>query len=130
MSELVTQRAGDKVGSNVVDCGASHLARILRELHYNGVELKSTGGMAQTLMLQKVLTFRGARGLNTYEGAAAGYSRLAARVRELREAGWIIKSKRENLFGPDGLEHRGVARYVLIGKRNTPAALRSGSSAC
>jgi hypothetical protein len=35
--------------------------------------------------LRMALQYRGARGLNTYEGTAAGYMRMATRIKELKE---------------------------------------------
>ena len=54
-----------------------------------------------------------------------GYLRIATRVKELQET-WEIQSLREDVVGPDGLFHKSVARYVLLGKRkDLPPAQQS-----
>jgi hypothetical protein len=100
-----------------LDCNAEHINGVVQQLQDNGVGLQSTSGLTQIATLPKALEFRGAKGLNTYEGTAAGYARLATRIQDLEENGWVIASYRENVIGPDGLFHAGIARYVLIGKR-------------
>lgn len=81
-----------------------------------GLALGGVKTLTQRVVLLKTLQYLGARGLNTYEGTAAGYARLATRIQELEED-WEIDSIRETVLGPDGLIHPGVARYVLIGNR-------------
>jgi len=113
-----TKLAGGVNGqSEIFECSANHISKVVRELQANGVGLQGTSGATQIATLRRALKFRGARGLNTYEGTAAGYARLATRIQDLEADGWIIASYRENLIGPDGLYHAGIARYVLIGKR-------------
>lgn len=106
-----------KSQNKLFECSADHISKVIRELQDNGVGLQGTSGATQIVTLRRALEFRGARGLNTYEGTAAGYARLATRIFDLEDAGWLINSFRENLIGPDGLYHGGIARYVLIGKR-------------
>ncbi|GIZ54061.1 helix-turn-helix domain-containing protein [Noviherbaspirillum aridicola] len=109
------------MGQNkVLECSADHITRLVRELQDNGVGLNSSAGERQLSTLPKVLAFLGDRGLNTYEGTAAGYARLATRIQDLEADGWIIESRRENVIGPDGLFHRGVARYILVGRLPAP----------
>lgn len=96
------------------NCSAHHISMLVQELHNAGVALAGTSGQLQNATLRKALVYLGPRGLGTYEGAAAGYPRLAARIRDLRSAGWRILSRRENLIGPDGLHHERVARYILL----------------
>ena len=106
-------------------CSTNSINKVVREIRQAGLQLRSTSGDTQLETLPKVLQHRGARGLNTYEGVAAGYLRIATRVKELQEI-WEIQSLREDIVGPDGMWHKGVARYVLIGKRkNLPPAQQS-----
>ena len=100
----------------VVDCGAENITSVCEELRAAGVGLRAADGRTQLDTLRRALEFRGARGLNTYEGTAAGYLRLATRVKELKEQ-WDIYTLREDVIGPDALVHKGVARYVLLGRR-------------
>jgi len=100
----------------VVDCGAENITSVCEELRAAGVGLRAADGRTQLDTLRRALEFRGARGLNTYEGTAAGYLRLATRVKELKDQ-WDIYTLREDVIGPDALVHKGVARYVLLGRR-------------
>jgi len=100
----------------VFNCSPQNITAVCEELARNGVALLGTSGTTQRETLRRALEFRGARGLNTYEGTAAGYMRLATRVKELKDA-WDIYTLSEDVLGPDGLLHRGVARYVLMGRR-------------
>lgn len=102
--------------SKVLDCSSKNITAVCEELAQNGIALRDASGATQLDTLRRVLEFRGARGLNTYEGTAAGYLRLATRVKELKDR-WDIHALREDVIGPDGLLHKGVARYVLLGRR-------------
>jgi len=102
--------------SKIHDCSAKNITAVCEELAKNGIALRDASGATQLETLRRALAFRGARGLNTYEGTAAGYMRLATRVKELKET-WDIYALREDVIGPDGLLHKGVARYVLHGRR-------------
>ncbi|WP_426116289.1 helix-turn-helix domain-containing protein [Massilia sp. PWRC2] len=113
--------------SKVFDCGADHISKLVQELQANGLGLARTSGQVQNATLRKALAYLGPRGLGTYEGAAAGYPRLAARINDLRSAGWRIASRRENLIGPDGLRHEQVARYVLLAQ---PQRMEDGCAPC
>lgn len=113
----ITKLAGYVMGQNLFDCSADHISKLCRELHLNGCGLCIAHAQTQVTTLLKALTHLGPRGLNTYEGTAAGYARLATRIQDLEDAGWLILSQRENLIGPDRLYHAGVARYILIGRR-------------
>ena len=104
----VTQR------SNFLHCSHQHIKNILNELSLAGLALGGVNTLTQRVVLLKTLQYLGPRGLNTYEGTAAGYARLATRIQELEEE-WEIESQRETVIGPEGLIHPGVARYVLIG---------------
>lgn len=114
----VDQAGGpETTGQNkVLDCSAQNITAVCQELVQNGIALRDSSGATQLETLRRVLEFRGARGLNTYEGTAAGYLRLATRVKELKDR-WDIHALREDVIGPDGLLHKGVARYVLLGRR-------------
>lgn len=91
------------------------IAKVVRDLQANGLALGDASGATQLDTLPKALKHRGPRGLSTYEAVAAGYLRIATRVKELK-ATWDILTLRESYVGPDGLFHSGVARYVLIGR--------------
>lgn len=101
----------------VVDCGTDNITAVCRELRAAGVELRAADGRTQLETLRRALEYRGSRGLNTYEGTAAGYLRFATRIFDLKEH-WDIYTLREDVIGPDGLLHKGVARYVLLGRRH------------
>lgn len=99
-----------------ISCSSHHINNVLKEIRIAGLRLRSSAGDTQLETLPKLLQHMGPRGLNTYEGVAAGYLRIATRIKDLEDA-WVINSFRENVIGPDGLFHKGVARYVLVGKR-------------
>lgn len=100
----------------VVDCGAKNITAVCQELIAAGVGLRFTDGRTQLETLRRALEYRGPRGLNTYEATAAGYLRCATRIFDLKE-NWDIYTLKEDVVGPDGLLHRGVARYILRGRR-------------
>lgn len=117
----------------VVDCGAENITSVCDELRAAGVGLRAADRRTQLDTLRRALEYRGARGLNTYEGTAAGYLRMATRVKELKQT-WDIHAVRQDVIGPDGLLHKGVARYVLLGRRQdlaktSPAQLPLGRGA-
>jgi hypothetical protein len=115
---LVNQAGGPTVtGQNkIYDCSVENITAVCDELARNGVALRNASGATQRETLQLALQYRGSRGLNTYEGTAAGYMRLATRVKELKDT-WDIYALKEDVVGPDGLLHKNVARYVLLGRR-------------
>jgi hypothetical protein len=106
----------EKKNTLVWECSPKHITKLISELRRNHLDLSSVSRDTQCRALGKVLQYLGERGLNTYEGTAAGYARLATRIQDLEADGWIIDSKREDLIGPDGLFHPRVARYVFIAK--------------
>jgi hypothetical protein len=113
----VAGREAKATGQNkTFKCSMHHISKLVRELYANSVGLRSTSTDSQGAMLLRVLKYLGERGLNTYEGTAAGYARLATRIQELEADGWLIESDRENVIGPDRLYHRGIARYILRGR--------------
>lgn len=97
-------------------CGEHDIKNLVRLVHAADLRLRSTATDTQQATLPKVLEFLGPRGLNTYEGVALGYLRIATRIKELKET-YDIGTVREDVVGPDGLWHIGVARYYLIGKK-------------
>jgi hypothetical protein len=96
--------------------GVYHINKVVKGIREAGLQLRSTSGDTQLATLPKVLQFRGEKGLSTYEAVAAGYLRIATRIKELKET-WEIVTRLEDVVGPDGLFHKGVARYVLVGKK-------------
>lgn len=111
--------------TKVFDCGMQSITAVCRELAANGVGLHNAAGSTQMETLPRALQYRGSRGLNTYEGTAAGYLRIATRIKELKET-WDIYTLTEDVTGPDGLLHRGIARYILRGRRkDLPPAQKS-----
>lgn len=111
-----TKRAGRVTGQkNVFRCGNQHTSKLKIELQAQGLALTDSSGRSQCETLLRVLKYLGPRGINTLEGNACGYLRIATRIQELQALGHVILSPRENLIGPDGLFHQGIARYVWIG---------------
>lgn len=106
---------GESAQSKVIQCSADDIAKVVRELSERGLALGNASGATQLDTLPKALSHRGPRGLSTYEAVAAGYLRIATRIKELKST-WDILTLRESYVGPDGLFHAGVARYVLIGR--------------
>lgn len=98
------------------NCDADHIRYFVNEIQWAGLRLRSTSGDTQLATLPKVLEYLGSRGANTYELVALGFLRAATRIKDLEDQ-YQIASLREDVIGPDGLFHKGVARYVLIGKR-------------
>lgn len=108
----------------IVDCGAESITSVCEELRAAGVGLRASDGRSQLETLVRALKYLGNRGLGTYEGTAAGYCRLATRIFDLKDK-WDIHTLREEVIGPDGLRHKGVARYVLLGRRKGGACANS-----
>lgn len=103
-------------------CDEQHISKLRNELAASGLALKDTSGQTQCDTLLRVLQHRGPQGINTPEGVGLGYLRIATRVQELEERGWLIASYRERITGADGLAHNGIARYCLLGRTVTPPA--------
>lgn len=106
-----------------INCDADHIKNVVQEIRAVGLQLRSTDGDTQLATLPKVLQYLGNRGLNTYEGVALGYLRIATRIRDLKDDGWQIGCLREDVVGPDGLWHKGVARYYLLSQFKKSAAV-------
>jgi hypothetical protein len=52
---------------------------------------------------------------NTFEFRAIGITSAAPRIKELRDAGWDIRTSRETATDMAGVKHSGIARYSLHG---------------
>ena len=114
----VAGREAKATGQNkIFRCGVQHTSKLRRELYGQGLALRSVTGVSQRATLLRVLQYLGDRGINTIEGVGCGFYRIATRVHELEENGWLIESRRERVLGADGLAHDGIARYVLRGRR-------------
>lgn len=124
-------RAGEPTAKSkkIFDCGTENITKVCEELRAAGVGLQSADGRTQRATLHRALEFRGPRGLNTYEGTAAGFLRMATRILELKAA-WDIYTVIEDVVGPDGLVHRGVARYILRGRRQDIPPMRPDEKGC
>jgi hypothetical protein len=110
---------------NKFHCSEDHIRKLTAEIRSVGLQLRGTSTDTQQVTLPKVFEYLGARGLNTYEAVGLGYLRIATRVKELKDV-WEIVTVREDVIGPDQLYHKGVGRYILIGKRkDLPPSQRS-----
>lgn len=119
-SNVVGGQAKATAQKSALNCSDDHISKFVEEIAACGLRLRSTSADTQLTTLPKVLRYLGARGLNTYEGVALGYLRIATRIKDL-ESEFEIASLREDVVGPDGLLHKGVARYILLKKREQPA---------
>ena len=122
----VTELAGGVTvfPKDAFDCSDEHITKLRNEIAAEGLALRDTSGQTQCDTLLRVLQHRGPKGINTPEGVGLGYLRIATRVQELEERGWLIASYRERIIGADGLTHSGIARYCLLGRaadRASPA---------
>ena len=106
-------------------CGVQHTNKLRIELEKAGLGLRDASGKTQCQTLLRVLLYRGSKGLNTLEGAACGFLRIATRIQELEAEGYSIASYRESAISTDGLLHHGIARYVLLDDK--PKANPQGS---
>ena len=106
--------------NKIFRCGVQHTSKLRRELYGQGLALRSVTGISQRATLLRVLQYLGDRGINTIEGVGCGFYRIATRVQELEENGWLIESRRERVLGADGLVHEGIAKYALKGRRADP----------
>lgn len=107
---------GGSAKRNLFRCGLKHTSKLHKEVKLANLGLRNARGATQLATLLALLKHLGPRGLNTKEGEALGYYRIATRVQELEEDGWHIASLRESILGADGLPHHGIARYVLLGR--------------
>jgi hypothetical protein len=113
-----TKLAGG-VGGNikVLKCSNQYISKLRREVRRAGLFLRDTTGRSQRETLLAILQYLGGRGLNTLEGVGLGFYRIATRVQELQEAGYLITSQPERVEGPDGLVHCRIARYAFGGRQ-------------
>jgi hypothetical protein len=113
-----TKLAGGVGGQiKVLKCSNQYIAKLRREVRRAGLFLRDTTGRTQRETLLSVLQYLGGRGLNTPEAVGLGFYRVATRVQELQEAGYLIASHPERIEGPDGLVHCRIARYVFNGRQ-------------
>ena len=116
-ASLSKRAAGESViPKDAFLCDEKHISNLRTELAASGLRLKDASGQTQCDTLLRVLKYLGPRGINTPEGVGQGYLRLATRIHEIEERGWVISSLRERIIGSDGLAHNGIARYCLIGR--------------
>ena len=73
--------------NNIVNCGVHRLNTIRNELARNGLSLSDVSAQNQQKTLFRTLEYLGARGINTPEGEACGYLKIASRIKELKEIG-------------------------------------------
>lgn len=104
--------------ADVLKCGTHHINKVRNEIHAAGLSLDGTSGGTQLGTLLRVLQYLGPRGINTKEAEGCGYFRIATRIQELEDAGWKIAVPKERIIGADGLIHKGIARYTLLGRRS------------
>ncbi|NVD74536.1 hypothetical protein HUX88_29050 [Duganella sp. BJB1802] len=111
-----TKLAGGVGGQiKVLKCSDQYISKLRREVRKAGLFLRDTTGRSQREALLNILQYLGGRGLNTPEAVGLGVYRVATRVHELQEAGYLITSHPERIEGPDGLVHCRIARYVFSG---------------
>lgn len=101
---------------NQIKC-ANDIAKVVHDLQANGLALQNASGDSQLSTLPKVLEYLGPRGLSTYEGVAAGYLRIATRVKELKG----------DLGDPDAARKLRRARWTLPPGRRAVCAYRSAA---
>lgn len=101
----------------LLSCSNNHTSKLRKEIQAAMLGLRDASGASQSATLPLVLEYLGPRGLNTKEGEALGYYRIATRIQEMEARGWNIASLRESIIGADGLKHSGIARYVLLGRK-------------
>ena len=107
---------GVKGKKKLLSCSNHHTSKFRKEVHAAKLGLRDASGATQRATLPLLLKYLGERGLNTKQGEALGYFRIATRIKEMKKDGWEIASLRESIMGPDGLPHHGIARYVLMGR--------------
>lgn len=95
-------------------CGVKHTSKFRLEMEEAGLGLSDPSATTQCDCLLRVLKYRGGKGINTLEGVACGFLRIATRVQELQEEGHHIITALETVITADGLVHRGIARYILL----------------
>jgi hypothetical protein len=103
--------------------------RLRAEIEAAGLALDSSAGDRQLQMLPLVLRHLGRRGLATLEGQALGYMRIATRISDIREGGYRVHRGQEDVIADDGVLHRNMARYFLLGEPGRQRRLFEGGPA-
>jgi hypothetical protein len=117
--DRTTKLAGEVgVLRKAVRCGTKDITRLRHRLHTAGLLLGSTRTDTQIETLLKTLVHLGETGINTPQAVGVGYARVATRVFDLEQQGWRIDTVREDVITADGLKHKGIARYILRGRRD------------
>jgi hypothetical protein len=114
LSKLAGVGSGVK---KVLICSNRNITRLRSEIRAAGLLLNATRTETQLDTLLRTLQYLGDRGLNTPEAVGIGFARIATRVFDLEQQGWRIDTEREDVVTADGLAHRGIARYILRGRR-------------
>jgi hypothetical protein len=110
------KKAASREAATAKQIDNAYLTAFANRIKAAGLALRSSSGGTQLATLPKVLEYLGSRGANTYELVALGYLRAATRIKELEDR-YLITPILEDVIGPDGLLHKRVARYIMIGKR-------------
>lgn len=103
-----------KTKKKVFSCGVQHTSKFRLEIEAAGLGLTDASATTQRQALLLILIYRGSKGINTIEGNACGFLRIATRIQELEDEGYTIASIKETARTSDGLIHRGIARYILM----------------
>lgn len=111
--ELLPLTSG-KQNFPIVRIGKAACDAIRAEIALAGLRLDSALGDSQLAMLPRVLRYLGARGLGTVEAEALGYRRIATRIQDLEDRGYVIAVPREHVVTDDQLLHPRMARYKLM----------------
>lgn len=84
-------RAGEPaaITQKIIDCGSENITSVCEELRAAGVSLRAADGRTQRETLLRALQHRGSRGLNSYEGMAAGYMRIATMPQKLSQRSYL-----------------------------------------
>jgi len=98
----------------ILSCGVQHTSKFRLDIEAAGLALNDASAATQCQALLRILIYQGARGINTLEGVACGFLRIATRIQELEDDGHVIASIKEHVKTADGLIHKGIARYVLV----------------
>ena len=119
---VFTSLAGNVKSKKIYRCGVQHTTKFRKEIERVGLALKDSSTEVQIETLIKILLYRGSKGINTLEGMACGFLRIATRINEIKAEGYIIEKSEENVIGSDGIVHRGIARYFMksLEKRISP----------
>jgi hypothetical protein len=111
-----TQLRGKVKAKNekIFRCGVQHTSKFRLTIEAAGLGLDNPSATTQCACLLRILQHRGAAGINTLEGVACGFLRIATRIQELQADGHHIIAVPETVISADGLVHRRIARYILL----------------